>query len=117
MDGRVITEVTSQDEDRGNILSALGADYKQLNAPFGSFGVDTLTASTKAIASTDEVAYDRLETKIANLTLRRNDVAGAIREALNDDSFGDSPSDMAQARSWMRQAESLIAQAHALATS
>jgi hypothetical protein len=117
MDGRVITEVTSSDEDRGNILSALGADYKQLNAPFGSFGVDTLTASTKAIASTDEVAYDRLETKIANLTLRRNDVAGAIREALNDDSFGDSPSDMAQARSWMRQAESLIAQAHALATS
>jgi hypothetical protein len=116
MDGRVITEVTSQDEDRGNILSALGADYKQLNAPFGSFGVDTLTASTKAIASTDEVAYDRLESKIANLTLQRNDLAGAIREALNDDSFGDSPSDMSQARAWMRQAESLIAQAHALAT-
>jgi hypothetical protein len=117
MDGRVITEVTSEGEHHEDVIAQLGADYKQLNAPFGSFGVDTLTASTKAIANTDEVAYDRLETKIANLTLRRNDLAGAIREALNDDSFGNDGQDQQQARAWMRQAESLIAQAHALATS
>jgi hypothetical protein len=117
MDGRAITQVLGdRGEGNGRTTSALGDVYKQLNAPFGSFGVDTLTASTKAITSTDELTYDRIETAIANLTFERNELAGAIRGALNDAAGGDDI-DPSQARAWMRQAQSLIDQAHALATS
>ena len=34
------------------LLDALGAAYKQLDAPFGSFGLDTLDADTSALAGT-----------------------------------------------------------------
>ena len=114
LDGRVITELTQGNGDR--TTEALGAVYKQLNAPFGSFGLDTLSASTKAIASTDEVAYDRIETQIANLTFQRNEQVGTIRSALNAAAFNGGHIDGSQARDWMRQAQSLIDQAHALAT-
>jgi hypothetical protein len=117
MDGRVISEVTQGSEDGSRVTEALGGVYKQLNAPFGSFGVDTLTASTNAIKSSDEVVYDRIEARIANLTFERNELAGTIRSALNDAAFGDGHIDASQARAWMRQAQSLIDQAHALATS
>ena len=62
--------------------------YKQLNAPYGAFGLDTLVASTTAIKSTDDLVYDSIETKIANLTFARDVLAGTIRSALDDDSFG-----------------------------
>ena len=90
--------------------------YKQLNAPYGSFGLDTLAASTKAIKSTDELVYDSIETKIANLTFQRDALAGTIRSALNDSSFGGGKIDASKARGWIREAQSLIDQAHALAT-
>ena len=79
MDGRVITQVLDNggghgnsrrlsDNDHGDTTTELGNVYKQLNAPYGAFGLDTLVASTTAIKSTDELVYDSIETKIANLT-------------------------------------------------
>jgi hypothetical protein len=122
MDGRVITQVVgsehaSEHGSDGNTLTALGDAYKQVNAPYGAFGLDALAASTKAIASSDDLTYDRIETRIANLTFQRNELAGTIRSALDSASFGDGRIDSSQARDWMRQAQSLIAQMHALATS
>ena len=55
--------------------------------------------------------------QIANLTFARDVLAGTIRSALDDDSFGGGKIDSSQARTWIRQAQSLIDQAHALATS
>ena len=119
-DGRVISEILSDravpnglGDSRSN--SQLGAIYKQVNAPFGQFAMDTLTASTTALKSTDGLKYDSIETKIADLTSQRDVLAGAIRQALNDAAAGNGKIDQSQARAWIKQAQSLLDQAHALA--
>ena len=101
--------------DHGDPSTQLGDAYKQLNAPFGSFGLDTLVASTAAIQSTDELKYDSIETQIANLTAKRDVLAGTIRAALNDEAAGGDKINGGQAHDWTKQAQSLIDQAHALA--
>jgi len=79
---------------------ALAQIYKQLDAFFGSFAMDTLKASTRALASNDtgDTTYTIIEGQIDNLTSRRNALA-------------------AQAQQLIAQAQSLLDQAHALATS
>jgi hypothetical protein len=115
-DGRVITEILSGSAGaHNNTLSALGAAYKQINAPFGQFADDTLTASTAALKSTDELKYDRIEAAIANLTLERNTLAGVIRAALNDAAANGGTINDAQAKAWIFQAQSLLTRAHLLA--
>jgi hypothetical protein len=45
---------------RSPLVTSLGQVYEQLNAPFGGFGQDTLTASTRALNSgsaTDDSRY------------------------------------------------------------
>ena len=114
-DGRVITQVLGHGESGGEPATQLGDAYKQLNAPFGSFGLDTLVASTAAIQSTDELKYDSIETQIANLTAKRDVLAGTIRAALNDQAAGGDRINGDQAHDWTKRAQSLIDQAHALA--
>jgi len=116
-DGRVISEILSGHQPRSfaRLNELLGAAYKQVNAPFGQFALDTLTASTAALKSSDELRYDRIETAIAQLTFRRNELVGAIRPALNAAAAGGDPISPVQAVQWIRQAESLLVRAHALA--
>jgi hypothetical protein len=122
-DGRVITEILDGRDgsrglfDHGDSTTELGDVYKQLNAPFGSFGTNTLAASTKALASPDDLTYETIESKIANLTFKRNVLAGTIRSALNDAEFGNDRIDDDQARGWIAEANSLINQAQVLAAS
>jgi hypothetical protein len=101
----------------GSDTAKLGAAYKQLNAPFGAFGTDTLTASTTALASTDLLKYDSIESQIANLTFARNQLAGTIASALNDASFGNGKIDGGQAKAWIKAAQDLLDAAHTLAGS
>jgi len=142
-DGRVVTEILGKnrghddlrrvlkdkgkghddnDDNHGNDdhgVDALGAAYKQINAPFGQFGLDTLVASTNALKQPGTVnghpegdlRYEEIESQIANLTVERDALAGAIRAALNS---GDKI-DGNQARDWIKQAQSLLDRAHALA--
>ena len=62
-DGRVLVQAldgSAVPQSLGHTADAfvqLADAYKQLNAPFGSFGMDTLTASTKAIA--DGIGVER----------------------------------------------------------
>jgi hypothetical protein len=119
-DGRVITEildnrVVPNGLGDGRTAEALGAAYKQVNAPFGQFATDTLTASTAALKSSDASKYDAIEASIANLTLKRSALAGQIRQALDDAASGDVRLDEGQARTWIKQAGDLLAAAHALA--
>lgn len=119
-DGRVVTEILDNraiPKGLGDGRSAedLGAVYKQINAPFGQFASDTLVASTAALKSSDPLKYDSIETSIANLTLQRNVLAGQIRQALNDAASGSARLDDDQSRGWIKQAQSLLGQAHALA--
>jgi hypothetical protein len=135
-DGRVISEILGRsshghddhgkdnkhedgDNDNGNATQQLGAAYKQVNAPFGQFAVDTLIASTNALkqpaTQTGDLTYDTIETTIANLTTERDTLAGAIRAALNTEAAGNGKIDEDQARAWIKQAKSLLGRAHDLA--
>ena len=58
-----------------------------------------------------QLKYDSIESAIANLTVQRNALAGAIRQALNDDASGNDKLDNDQARTWIKQAQSLLDQA------
>jgi hypothetical protein len=118
-DGRVITEILTPKDRRGSnpILAQLGAAYKQIDAPFGQFGLDTLTASTAALKSTDDLKYDSIETAIANLTLQRDTLADSIRAAMHEEASGGDPVDVTSAKLWVAKAQILLAKAHALAAS
>jgi hypothetical protein len=122
-DGRVVSQIVDDhalanghghDDDNGG-SSKLGDIYKQINAPFGQFATDTLVASTAAIKSTDPLVYDTIEAQIATLTLQRNALAGAIRQGLNDDAKDGPNISDDQSRSWIKQGQALLDQAHALA--
>ena len=74
-------------------MLALGAVYKQLNAPFGQFGTAILRASTAALASgssSGDSKYAAIESKISTLTAQRDDLAGQIQGVLDAAEFGGS---------------------------
>ena len=81
-DGRVVTQVLDHNGDpegarqAGTPPRSSAASYKQINAPFGQFAMDTLVASTSALKSSDALHYDSVESAIANLTSKRDVLAG-----------------------------------------
>jgi len=86
-----------------------------VNAPFGSFAMDTLTASTRAITATDEGVYSSIENSIQDLTNQRDALASQIKAALDAAAFDGQALNEQQAKGWIDQAQSLINQAAALA--
>ncbi len=98
-------------------LRRLGDVYKQLNAPFGTFSMSLLKASTAAIKSgtpTDDSTYATLEGRIEALTSRRDALASQIRAALDGAAFGGVALNEGRAKGWIAQAENLIEDAVAL---
>jgi hypothetical protein len=96
----------------------LASLYKQLNAPFGSFAMNTLRASTHALSSgssTDDSRYTSLESQIDSLTSQRDTLAGQIKAALTDATFNNTPLTNARAGDLAAQARDLLNQAQALA--
>jgi hypothetical protein len=118
-DGRVVLEVLDPKalspklRSHGLTASALGAAYKQLNAPFGSFGLDTLKASTRALKG-DDKTYSHIEARIDDLTTRRDALAAKIRKALNDVEFEGKDLNEGQALSWIIQSSIILVLANAL---
>jgi len=98
-------------------LLRLGDAYEQVNASFGQFGLDLLSASTSALKSTDETQYESIETLIASLAGQRDGLAAQIKAALNAAAFDDQAINEQSAKDWIAQAQSLIDQANALAAS
>jgi hypothetical protein len=119
LDGRVVTEILQTKAYApalyvySETIEQLGAIYKQLNAPFGTFAMNLLSASTRALAG-DDATYVSLESSITNLTAQRDALAAQIRTALNKAAFGGQPIDQHQARNWIDQAQSLLDQANGL---
>jgi hypothetical protein len=119
-DGRVITQAL-ETRAYAQTLTAhretverLGEVYKQIDAPFGAFGRDTLAASTRALAG-DDAAYGAIESRLADLTARRDALVAAVRTALSDAAFHGIALDEQQAKAWIDQAQGLLAEAAALA--
>jgi hypothetical protein len=99
---------------------ALRDAYKQLNAPFGTFAMSTLQASTRAIKSgsaSDDSRYNSIEDQIATLTTSRDLLASSIKNALDSAFFDAAPLNVSQANSWIAQANALVVQAQAMAAS
>ena len=99
-------------------FNQLADAYKQLNAPFGTFAMNTLKASTTALASNDagDSTYNSIEGQIQSLTAQRDALAAQIKAALDAATFTNQPLDGAQVQGWLSQAQSLQSQAAALAS-
>ncbi len=122
-DGRVLIEGLAIKDTPQTLIAhretllRLGDAYAQVNAPFGQFAMDTLTASTRAIKSTDESVYNSIETSIADLTNERDALAAQIKAAFDAAAFDGQALNEQQAKAWIKQAESLLDRANALAAS
>jgi hypothetical protein len=123
-DGRVLIEeleawaVPQSLRSHRETLRRLGEVYKQLNAPFGSFGMDALTASTNAIKSgstTGDKTYTKIEGRLDSLTNQRDAVASQIKSLLDAASFDGRSVNERQARKLIEQAGKIIERAHELA--
>jgi hypothetical protein len=124
-DGRVISEaltgwaIPSAMKKSGNFIP-LAQTYKQLNAPFGQFAMDTLKASTKALKSgsaANDTTYAQIEGQIDVLTAQRDALAVQIKSALEGAAFNNQVITNQQAQQLIAQSQSLLSQAHSLATS
>ncbi len=96
-------------------LLRLGDAYDQVNASFGQFGLDLLTASTSAVKSTDESRYESIEGSIESLTSQRDALAAQIKVALNAAAFDGQALNEQNAKEWIDQAQSLLDRASELA--
>jgi hypothetical protein len=121
-DGRVLGEIFDRSAlppgmrmHRGTVLR-LGRLYTQLEAPVGAFGLDTLRASTRALASNapGDATYTRIENALQLLGAARDAVGAQMRTILLGAAFGGRPLDVPAARALIRRGEQLLGQAAAL---
>jgi len=122
-DGRVLTEILQPDavpkslKGPGPTIEALGAAYKQIMASFGQFSMDTLAASTGALASNTggDTVYTNTENALAALGSQRDALAAQIRLALWGAEFQNTPIKEKLIRDWTSQANDLLGRSSALA--
>jgi len=120
-DGRVLIDqlhtwaVPHALRERHETLRQLGEVYKQLNAPFGQFGMDTLAISTRAIKSgdaNDDSTYTALANKLRAFTHQRDALAEQMRSILEEAAFGGQVIHKVQALVLIFEAEKLLHQVH-----
>jgi hypothetical protein len=121
-DGRALLEdFTSSGLPRGLRNEAafvkLAAAYKQINAPVGQLGLDSLTISTRALLGNDagDQTYNLLENQLARITRERNDLASDMKELLEGAEFDGEGLNDWEVDSLVRQANALLVQVHQLA--
>src|SRR5215472_5421405 len=120
-DGRVLNEVMAATALPAGMrthrpaLLRLGRGYTAIEAPVGPFGLATLRASTRALASPGDSAYVAIERALARLSAARDRVAGQMRTMLLGAAFAGKPVSIAEANALVRQASKLLKEAHGLA--
>lgn len=70
----------------------LAQAYKQLNAPLGSVGLNSLRYANQSILG-DDSAYGKLLTTIADITAQRDALATEIKTVLDAAAFDNQPVD------------------------
>jgi hypothetical protein len=98
-------------------LRRLGEVYKQLNAPFGEFGMDALHISTRAIKSdsSGDGTYNALENQLTVFTNRRDLLATQMRSMLEAAAFDAKAIDESLAMHVIADAKRLLEEVHAVA--
>jgi hypothetical protein len=122
-DGRAIEQILSggpvTSPEQIQLLERLGATLKQLDAPFGRFGLATLEADTKALA-TDSPAdsdYTGMVAQLKTCQARRSDLLPAIQSALQQAESGQTALTAAETQGLVSRARGLIDDAQILAHS
>ena len=121
-DGRVLGEVLDRAalpaamRADGTTLTRLGRVYTQLEAPVGSFGLDTLRASTRALASQAprDADYTRIEGQLQRLGQARDALASQMRSALLGAAFYGRALGERQARALIAAGDRLLGRAAVL---
>jgi hypothetical protein len=122
-DGRVLIETIEKQAQPSQLrthtltLSKFNSLYKQINAPFGQLGMDTLKVSTAALASntTSDTTYNALENKIGAWTAERDALATEMKAMLDDASFNNKAFDEVRAKRLIKKAQDLLGQVSACA--
>jgi hypothetical protein len=99
-------------------LNKLSRVYTQLDAAVGEFGLDTLTASTRALASNSpgDSVYSGIENQLAALGAARNALVVQMQALLSGAEFGGKPISAKAGKSLISQGNALLAQAGTLAS-
>ena len=122
-DGRVLNEVLTPAamppamRAHDGTLTRLGQVYSQLEAPVGSFGLDTLRISTTALASHSQgdARYTQLESTLAGLGAQRDALGGQMRAILLGAAFSGKHVPVGRADKLISEGEKLLGQAALLA--
>jgi hypothetical protein len=121
-DGRVLGEIISPSAlpagmraHRGTLLR-LGRVYTQLEAAVGAFGLDTLRASTHALASNSpgDGTYTRIENQLQRLGAKRDTIGARMQALLLGAAFDGRTLNVAAARALIRAGDRLLGQAAVL---
>jgi hypothetical protein len=80
--------------------------YKQLNAPLGQLGRDSLVYANRSLTG-DDATYARYLRTIGSITAERNSLAGEIKTALDNAAFGERPvgEGSAESKKWREVVE------------
>ena len=121
-EGRVLFEIIKPSAlppaVRSNLatLITLGQTLKQIDAPVGTMGLETLNISTTALESNapNDSTYTQLEQQLSNMTVTRNALAGQILATLESAEFGGGSVVSANANQLISKANALLAQAKQL---
>ena len=121
-EGRVLTEELSWSALPKSLsesklqFEALAAALKQINAPFGQLGKDTLAISTVALNGSDanDATYTRLENELTNIGNTRDSIAGRMLSLLEGAEFNGQPISVRDAAPLVIEADLLVAYTHLL---
>jgi hypothetical protein len=94
-DGRVLIEFLDDDAlprslRRSESFLELAQVYKQLNAPVGSMGLNSLRLANRSILG-DDAAYGKFLTTIADIANKRDALAAEIKSVLDAAAFDNKP--------------------------
>jgi hypothetical protein len=119
-DGRVLAENLDENamphgiQDSKNDFIDLATIYKQLNAPVGSVGTNSLIFANKSIVS-DDTTYNQYLATLGSIVVARDALAVQIKTVLDQASFANKRVDHKQAEDLIRQARQIIDRVAALA--
>jgi hypothetical protein len=118
-DGRTISEIADPAALPAPIAAdtadymALSTAYKQLDAPFGQFGLSALHYDTAAVAG-DDTAFNAADDQLAACARARDALVPQIRAVLQGAETGGQAIDPATAHALTTRAQALIGDAQAL---
>ena len=123
-DGRVIFEVIYNWALPQSILTheqtfqQLVQIYKQIMAPVGQLGLDSLQTSTKALESNTpgDKEYNQIEKQLSDVTALRDNIASQMAAMINAAEFNGQPINVSQAKQLIQQANGLLKEVSDLAS-